>query len=68
MAAKSVNGEVYLLTVNADKNPVHLRLSGLQGFASAQVLPENRRIEIQDGAITERYEPFATLIYKLEKL
>ena len=62
---KKVGNETYLLTVNSDKNPVKVTLSGLEGFISAKVLEEYRNIEIRNGKITESYKPFDVHIYKL---
>ena len=65
--AKSVNGTTYLLTANADKNPVQVSLSGLRGFAGATVLSEGRQIKIEEGTLTDYYAPFAVHVYKVEK-
>jgi len=67
IAVKTVDGNTFLLAVNADKNPVHLKLSGLQPFRSATVLTENRKVSIDDGTLVELFTPFATHIYRLEK-
>jgi len=65
---KSVNGVAYLLTVNADMNPLHLRLGGLNGYGRARVLMEEKELPIERGVLQVLYEPFATKIFKLEKI
>lgn len=65
--AKKANGEVYLLSANADKNPVKTTFSGLSDFSHVRVLNENRSLAIVDGSFTDSYDPFAVHIYKLEK-
>jgi len=65
--AKSVGGTTYLLTANADKNPVQVSLHGLRGFTSATVLSEGRQVKLQGGALTDYYAAFAVHVYKLEK-
>ena len=65
--AKTVGNKTYLLTVNDDKNPVKVSLSGLDGFVSAKVLKENRKIDIADGEITELYKPFGVHLYELTR-
>ncbi|NLP09017.1 hypothetical protein GX408_01335, partial [bacterium] len=66
--AKSVDGITYLLTVNADKNPLHLRLGGLKDYGRAFVLREDKELPIEQGVLQILYEPFDTKIFKLEKL
>ncbi len=65
--AKRVDGKIYLLTVNSDKNPVKVTLKGLpQKLKSAQVLQENRKVDIVNGELTDSYKAFDTHIYKLQ--
>lgn len=65
--AKELDGTLYLLTVNSDKNPVRISISRLNGFNKAQVLHEDRELEISNGEITDDYKPFDVHLYKLEK-
>jgi len=65
--AKKAGGRTYLLTANADKNPVNVTLRGLRAFRSANVLRENRQVSIRQGAFTDTYKPFDVHIYRLEK-
>jgi hypothetical protein len=65
--AKKVGGKTYLLTVNSDKNLVKVTLDGLMNFKVASVLKENRTIKIENGKLTDTYEPFGVHIYELEK-
>jgi hypothetical protein len=64
--AKQVNGKVYLITANADKNPVRVSIMGLSTFKGAKVLNENRRVSIPSGNLTDDYKPFDVHIYELE--
>jgi len=65
--AKKANNSIYLITANADKNPVKVTLSGLTGYNRAKVHGENRAIQIGNGAMIESYAPFDVHIYQLEK-
>ena len=56
--AKQADGTLYLITVNSDKNPVKVTLSGLDDFVSAIVLKENRTVTISSGKLTDHYNPF----------
>ncbi len=63
---KQVDGKRYLITANADKNPVRVSLRGLDTFNNAKVLNENRNLAIQSGSLTDDYKPFDVHIYELE--
>lgn len=64
---KKVGDSIYLLTVNSDKNPVKVTLKGLPGnIKTAEVLKENRMVDINNGELTDLYKPFDTHIYKLK--
>ncbi|NIA28425.1 MAG: hypothetical protein GWP06_00760 [Actinobacteria bacterium] len=65
--AKKADNSVYLLSANADKNPVKITLSGLTGFSRVDVLNENRNVPIRSGGFTDSFEPFAVHVYKLLK-
>ncbi|MBN2092130.1 hypothetical protein JW964_21100 [candidate division KSB1 bacterium] len=65
MLAKEHDGKIFLLTANADKNPAKVTFSGLDNFVQATVCFENRNLNIKNGTITERYEPFDIHIFKL---
>ncbi len=64
--AKNAGGKTYLLTVNADKNPVKVTLGGLEGFQKAIVLQESRELKISDGKLSDEYKPFDTHIFLLQ--
>ena len=64
--AKKAGGILYLITVNSDKNPVKVTLSGLDDFVSAIVLKENRTVTISSGKLTDHYKPFDVHIYQLK--
>ena len=62
---KEINGDTYLISVNSDKNPVRVTISGLDKFKSIEVIKENRTLNISDGKITEDFKPFGVHIYKI---
>jgi hypothetical protein len=64
---KAFQGDVYLITANADRYPAKASLDGLNDFKQARVLTEDREIDILDGEITDRYEAFEVHIYHLTK-
>ena len=64
--AKKADGVLNLITVNSDKNPVKVTLSGLDDFVSAIVLKENRTVTISSGKLTDHYKPFDVHIYQLK--
>ncbi len=67
IVAKKVNDKLYLLTVNSDKNPVKVSLSGLEKYRQVNVLNEERTVQIEKGELTDLYEPFDVHIYELKK-
>ena len=63
---KKQGDNIYLLTVNSDKNPVKVTLMGLpKNVKTAEVLEENRTVDVINGKLTDLYKPFDTHIYKL---
>ena len=66
LIVKEVNSNVYLLTVNSDKNPVKVSLSNIGRYESARVLKENRTITLENGEFTDTYKPFDVHIYELK--
>ena len=66
-------GKAYLFTCNADKNPCKATLHGAEGapglerWTGAKVLNENRSLPIENGAITDAWQPFEVHIYELAK-
>jgi len=62
---KEINGDTYLISVNSDKNPVRVTISGLDKFKSIEVVEENRTLKIYNGKIIEDFKPFAVHIYKI---
>jgi hypothetical protein len=63
---KNINGKMYLITTNSDKNPVKVTFSGLNNLKEVTVLKENRKFKIEDGKFTDEYEPFDVHLYKIE--
>jgi len=62
---KKVNEKNYLITVNSDRHPQKVSLSGLDKYSYAEVLTENRTVAIEKGKLTDHYEPFDVHIYEL---
>lgn len=65
IVAKRLEGTLYLLTANADKNPVKISLSGFGKKKRCEVINEGRTLKIFDDRITDFFEPFDVHIYKL---
>lgn len=61
---KNVKEKTYLLTANADKNPVKITLYGLEKFNAAKVLYEDRTVKLEDGKLTDLYKPFDVHVYE----
>lgn len=57
----------YVLTCNADKNPCKATINGLKGWQAAEVLSEGRSVTLEDGSLTDTWEPFDVHIYKLTR-
>lgn len=66
--AKKVNGDLYLLTVNADKNPVKITLGNFESFQAVEVLGEGRFVPVLNGEITLTYQPFESHILKFKTI
>lgn len=62
---KKVNDKYYLISVNSDKNPVKVSLTGLDKYDKVNVLSEDRTVTIEKGKLTDLYEPFDVHIYEL---
>ncbi|RLD73585.1 MAG: hypothetical protein DRJ07_20635 [Bacteroidetes bacterium] len=62
---KEVNGKIYLIVVNSDKNLVKVTFSGLKGLKSAKVLKENRSLKIREGSFEDEFNSFGVHIYEL---
>jgi hypothetical protein len=63
-------GKLYLFTCNADKNPCKATLSGLGGWKACTVLNEERddsAMAIENGTITDTWQPFDVHIYEFTK-
>ena len=63
---KRMNGKLYLISVNSDKNPVKVTFSGLSNLNIVTVLKENRTLKIENGLFTCEYKPFDVHIYEIE--
>ena len=67
IVTKKVNDKYYLISVNSDKNPVKVSLSGFEKYKHVNVLNENRTVTIEKGKLTDFYKPFDVHIYELNK-
>lgn len=65
--AKEHDGNLYLFTCNADKNPCRATLSGLDGWTNCTVLHEDRNVSIENGAITDDWKRFDVHVYRFSK-
>jgi|GEM_PF-3978030 len=63
--SKKFNDKYYLLTVNSDKNPVKVSLTGLDKYDKVNVLSEDRTVTIEKGELIDLYEPFDVHTYEL---
>ena len=59
------NNKTYLITANADKNPIKITFKSLKNYTKGKVLSENRTLQIEDGKMTDTYKPFDVHIYEL---
>lgn len=62
---KKANGIYYLIAANADKTPAKVSISGFGREELAEVLFENRTIQIVNRELTDTFEPFDVHVYKL---
>jgi hypothetical protein len=68
--AKLYNGDCYLLTANnsADtEKTMRIKISAPAGVKTAKVLFESCTVPVKDGAIEDKYAPYATHVYVLER-
>jgi len=64
--AKELDGHVYLLTTNDDKNPVKVTFNITpQHDCAAEVVAENRQVAVKAGSFTDSYRPFDTHVYRI---
>jgi hypothetical protein len=62
---KEYDNKIYLLTTNADKNPIKITFKLLKNITKGKVLSENRTVKITKGEMTDTYKPFDVHIYEL---
>jgi hypothetical protein len=65
-AVKRQGGATYLFAVRMEANPakVTFQLSGVTGKAVAEVLGEDRRIEVKEGRFSDEFGPYAVHLYR----
>lgn len=64
---KKVGDDFYLITANADRNPVKVTLGGLQEFMVMESTAEGQSTDVHNGSFTEIYEAFALKVFLLKK-
>ncbi len=65
--AKMHEGALVLFTCNADKNPCKVSIEGVQGWATAEVLGESRSVTVENGVLTDVWQPFDVHVYRLTR-
>jgi hypothetical protein len=64
--AKAFEGDVYLFTVNDDKNPVKVTFTLPQKRdGTLDVVAEDRDVPVKAGCFTESYKPFDVHVYRI---
>jgi hypothetical protein len=63
--AKPLGRDTLLVAVNADGNPVDVTFEGLNRFQECQPMFASRAVERTKGRLRERFEPFATRVWRL---
>ena len=64
--AKQFDGELYLFTVNDDKNPVKVTFTLPHQYnGTADVIAENRAVPVESGSFTDSYKPFEVNNYRI---
>jgi|GEM_PF-3375200 len=59
-------GKIYLITTNIEAKPVTAGFQLPEGAGEVEVLFENRKIEVKNGVIEDRYEPHARHVYRFD--
>ena len=68
VAAKELDGTVYVIAANTSAAEVACRIEGLEGKADkAEVRYESRGVSVRDGAIEDTYAPYAVHIYAVRR-
>jgi len=66
--ARRIGNHIYLFAVNTafDPSEVTLRMKSLEGAIRATVVAEDREVPIQNGALSDRFKPYDTHVYRVE--
>ena len=66
--ARRLGGHLYLFAVNTQFDPaeVSLRMRSLEGATHAMVVDEDREVAVENGSISDRFEPYAPHVYRIE--
>ena len=63
--AKPLGRDTLLVAVNADGNPVDVTFDGLKRFPKCEPMFASRAVALAKGQLRERFEPFATRVWRL---
>ena len=68
LLARRLGERIYVFAVNTQFDPakVTVRMKSLQGARHAAVVDEDREIPVEQGSISDRFEPFAAHVYCVE--
>lgn len=69
VTARNVGGSIYVFAVGMRNAPATAAFSlrDLAGAREAEVIGEDRRIELKDGRFNDNFEPFAVHLYRIQK-
>jgi len=65
--ARKVDGKVYILAAKREKPEAAVRICGLGINGKADVMFENRAVDVKDGVISDSFKPNAVHIYRIGK-
>ncbi|MFV0416415.1 MAG: hypothetical protein ACK5NG_08635 [Chthoniobacterales bacterium] len=65
-ATRKHEGKTYLITTNIEDNPVTGKLRLPEGVKEVEVLFEDRKVEVKDGVLQDKYEPYSRHVYVFE--
>jgi len=66
--ARRLGNDVYVFAVNTQFDPaqVTMRAPALDGATEASVVHEDRQAPVENGAITDRFEPYGVHVYRVQ--
>ncbi|KAA3618899.1 MAG: hypothetical protein DWQ05_05890 [Calditrichaeota bacterium] len=63
---KAVGNKIYLITANADRNPVKIKMRGLGRFNTMSSVSGGEKIEFHNGTHIVNYKPFEVHLFIVE--